>query len=770
MPIQPIPPAIHDEVLVVDELPAIRHQWGALARFYETFRALYGGRPMPDMDMDIVELERRDEACMTSLVPPRPTRLLNAEEELAAREAQLRAALDRLLFQTRPEPSPIAPPPTIDGNRWRRLDPWQDASSHGTEPPLSASPTNAPSAGATNMTVTINLIQRMAAFPCPDLVPITDVIRKDPATLAIYEGHNERTTARWKSRRKERVHAVVAHNINTGNMPYSHHGELYQHYSRSSALENRRGRAAAGRLKAMCLAMAKKDLIAALTLMRDEHPEGSCMAPDFDLFNTFVPSPVRDALAAYRSKIYNGEWKEFRRHLGYAGVETFFHVLHVSTEDPTMLAYARNIDALLAGRFTKIKPGRYLSRFYSSRLDESQIKHMVEQFNIEAKKDEACNQIKWIENTDPDGWEWVYEHGHGFSSCMVYDHPHERHLAEELHGLNHPVRAYAYAGNGLRLAYLGDGVRVFARAIVNEARKGFVRNYGDSRLKLLLINEGYREDSCCTEDVRIHARVINDDMLILPYLDGSPDGVEWDGESSYMVIGGDDYSSCATGYATIDTPRVAVCEDCDDDIYDEDEVNHVGVYEDRCVCDSCSRNYTWANTWSPYHRRQMAYIHDDDVVTCESDGESYDVNTLDRYDIHVCEHSENYYHIDDLVGTSRGLIADAYAVELDREDPDGNTYAHPADTVEVVHEGELITIHEDSEDEYPEDEEVADEKAVLLPVQIAAAYNLVHGGTHEYHPHHFDKEQEHDQATLARTAAAAAAVAPAYDERFCLAA
>jgi hypothetical protein len=713
------------------------------------------------------------QTCMTSPVPPR---LMTATD---------RAMQGDDLYPWRQQPARIvrpAPPDPPPGNdpdpmsasnllrmwRERLRDPLRGGTSPGIEPHSNASPKNDPSAGATTMTS--NLLGALETVYKPDLISITDAVRADPVSLEQYERHNAYWTKVYQDQKRSALRAAIKKNMRLGNLPSSKRSALYEHNHRRDALQHIQMHHSHGRRVAKAITVAKKDIVAALELLGDDPVFGHLVRPGYSVFEQVVPEHVRVALDAFGAKVACGDWRNFPLAIGWGKVETFFHAMHVSTEDPTMLAYARSIDALLNGKFTKIKPGRYLTRFYSDVYDEKAIKDFVETFNIEAKKEEACNQLQFKENTDPDGWEWVYEHAHGFSSCMMYNHPSSRHIDSELHGINHPVRAYAYAGNGLRLAYIGDEERVYARSIVNEDKKTYVRVYGDGRLALLLRKSGYRECHETLDGVKLAARVYNGDMLIVPYLDGDTDGVDWTEGDDYMVAttGCADYTSSASGYVELDT-RIAVCEDCDGDIYSEDEVNYVGVYEDRCVCNHClSIDYTRANVYNRNYGQATAWIHDDNVIYCETDGESYREGDEHHFNVHMCSESGKYYDLDDLVDTSRGLIHPDLAVQLDRPDLDGNDYAHKSDTVTVIHEGEEITIHEDCEDEYPEDEEVADEKERLREMRLCTS--TAARTNHEYHPHYFDKDQDHDQATIARAAHATLANTQARDERFCLAA
>ena len=86
------------------------------------------------------------------------------------------------------------------------------------------------------------------------------------------------------------------------------------------------------------------------------------------------------------------------------------HTLHVSEEDATQVAFTPSEDYLLRDRQTRMKPGRYLAKFFGPesedpKLSESEVKMWADRQVAAA----APAKLHFIPNTDPDGWEWVYE-------------------------------------------------------------------------------------------------------------------------------------------------------------------------------------------------------------------------------------------------------------------------------------------------------------------------------------------------------------------------
>jgi hypothetical protein len=350
------------------------------------------------------------------------------------------------------------------------------------------------------------------------------------------------------------------------------------------------------------------------------------------------------------------------------------------------VAYTQNADKLKRGIQTAVKPGKYLKQFFGEVLSDKDIKYWAEQH--EFKHSDVASTVK-IENS-ADMWEWVYEHGSEFNSCMVYDRE-GRHLNSAMHGENHPVRSYAYPDSDLAIAYLPTNSkpwpehRVAARTVVNTRKKQWVRIYGDTRLQNALEQMGYTQDPYC---MRHQPMVVREhgDSWILPYLDGSLN-YAFDGDNITISSTGD-FSGSETCGLVRQYEEGSACCGCCNDYYAEDDLTYVES-EEISVCREClSDNYVYA--WG--RRNCQSYIPNDDATYCESDGEWYESEYLIANDIYQCEISGNYYSTDDLCSTSRGMVRSDHCTKLDIEDSDGNNYAFTEDTTETE-DGE--TIYED---------------------------------------------------------------------------
>ncbi len=373
---------------------------------------------------------------------------------------------------------------------------------------------------------------------------------------------------------------------------------------------------------------------------------------------------------------------------------------HVSVVDGGQVAYYQTFAKLVAGVTTRIRPGRFLQKFLGDKLSEDDIRKAAEEFSRVVDSENSKNTVRWIEDDDPDGWEWAYEHGHGFSSCMVYDRE-DRYLNVACHGPNHPVRIYAYPGNGLRLAYLGDppktpGGRVYARTIVNG--DGYVRIYGDSRLAGLLQDMGI-SDGAGLGGVHVTKRMLDGCQYIVPYLDRGEGFVDC---GDHLRIVGHDAEipgDRSNGLAEADSGRnLVTCEHCGAEV-DEDETHYSG-YEETGYCTNCEDGFVVAVTYvsSTGSYRYGTVLADNTVDVCGT--QFIDDDDIIRHaGYETCAECGEWERLDDMVSTSRGMVCSCTTtVELAEEDPDGYTMACEADTVEVVvlETGDLARLHEDT--------------------------------------------------------------------------
>lgn len=349
----------------------------------------------------------------------------------------------------------------------------------------------------------------------------------------------------------------------------------------------------------------------------------------------------------------------------------WLHCCHVSTEDPMMLAYTQSGDKAVRDIQTRVRPGRYLQQFFSDVLSEKDIRYWAERQQALADN----SDLHFVPNTDPDGWVWVYEHASGFTSCMQYNHPASRYLASGLYGKNHPVRVYCHPKNDLALAYIGDeqhsdSGRVYARAVVNQADKTWVRTYGDSRIEHALRAKGYSYGGDLSGQ---RLRCIDNPVgsgYLMPYLDGDTTNVslryDSDMGEDYFLVDDDGEYDAQNSSGIMDGEPRTTCPCCDERC-DEDDMTYVES-RGESICQSCLNEiYRYA-----YSRRYQDFYHVDDCVYCESDGEFYLAEYASEHNVYECPVRYQYYHIDDMVEMTCGEYRGEYVYHREaRELPDG---------------------------------------------------------------------------------------------------
>jgi hypothetical protein len=399
-------------------------------------------------------------------------------------------------------------------------------------------------------------------------------------------------------------------------------------------------------------------------------------------------------------------------------------LVRISEEDPMQVRYIQNITKLMhseEGLWARTRPGRFLAKFHPE-LSEAEVKTWVEHHEAEHRPIE----LKFVENTDPDGWEWVYEHAEGFSSCMQYRHPHHRYMHRNCHGENHPVRQYAYPGNGLRLAWFGDKEKgkVFGRAIVRDdgETKGYVRVYGDQRIVAALQKAGYGR-RVTLEGVKIGRREADwdDDILIVPYLD-SIGYVEDCGTHLLITEDGDISADDSEGLVSRRGGGYQ-CPRCDEWHDDEDDIMY-SDFEERSYCTSCEDDFTLAVVRVGRYGREQGMVLNHNVIEVNGDYYYDDTSLLHECGFAQCDECGEWEEQEAMFSTSRGEVCGCTrVVPLDIEDSDGFSYAVTDDAIKVVRDDTLAEVYVHEETEFSEDG-VSECGTYLLPGSPAHSRRL----------------------------------------------
>jgi hypothetical protein len=423
-------------------------------------------------------------------------------------------------------------------------------------------------------------------------------------------------------------------------------------------------------------------------------------------------------LAAYRrdrDRFDSGHWMR----VGWEQSDWFhesgfriIHSLHVPREPKHagMIAFAESEAKLGQDRFTVMKPGRYLQKYFGDKLDPKQIKQLADKYVGE----HTVGELKWAKEQE----EMIRAINLGPSdSCMSSGF----HDGDEQWFRGHIHPAAVYAAGDIHVAYMENGNKeIIARAVCNINDKTAARIYGDERLLLPALEaEGYTQEAGALVGCRL-LKIQNQSGRghdwIMPYVDagiGSGGGhlyVNDDGKC-WCLDDDDDGASTYEGYegkGTFSGENNASCPGCGGRV-DENDLIYVEC-QDESLCQSCiEHSYVWGIVGT--RRHSEGYMHVDDAVLCRSNETYYAFNVADQHDILLCEIRDEYYYIDDLAPTSRGLIHIDEASPLDEPDDEENHFAHPDDTVET-HDGRMI--HKDNSVErngkiYHEDDEDEDE-------------------------------------------------------------
>lgn len=185
-------------------------------------------------------------------------------------------------------------------------------------------------------------------------------------------------------------------------------------------------------------------------------------------------------------------------------------LIHLSANVPGKVAYFANVKSLMENRLTRTSPEMFLERMLVYAPEEIKGAWAVEVLG------QTLPEIKFVLNTDPDGWERVYDRGP--NSCMA---------GSSL------VRQYAHPKNNLALAYHEKDGRITHRTIVNTQTKNYLRIYGgddNGYFATALAKQGFKHSYDTLAGEMIHASYsccsrCDNDVLIGPYLDGHHQGI-----------------------------------------------------------------------------------------------------------------------------------------------------------------------------------------------------------------------------------------------------
>lgn len=264
--------------------------------------------------------------------------------------------------------------------------------------------------------------------------------------------------------------------------------------------------------------------------------------PDFqveDYFESMVEIECYKARA--KALIHRFPWSDALKPVWTASL------VHLSQNVPGKVAYYANVKALMDNRLTRTSPEMFLARQLTIAPEGIKGAWMVEVMG------KTLPELKFIGNTDPDGWIDVYERGP--RSCMA--------------GTT-VVGQYAHPKSNLALAYIENSTgEITHRTIVNNKHKTYVRVYGaDSGFFIAALNKaGYKQDDDTLQDEPIYldyasCTECDRDIPFGPYFDGSSgNGIRYINDREAKIGGSN----------TLFYTASSVCERCEYGEGDDDD-------------------------------------------------------------------------------------------------------------------------------------------------------------------------------------------------------
>lgn len=289
--------------------------------------------------------------------------------------------------------------------------------------------------------------------------------------------------------------------------------------------------------------------------------------------------------------------------------EVVEHYTHVSLDDPSMVAFTASADHGERDRQTRMKPGKYLKRFFGDVLSDKRIAFYAEWFATGSKPSVDFEGTFGLATT---GDEIKEVYAGRISSCME---------GEDC------VRVYA-AGD-LAIAYWTDPCGNYvARALCWPEKQIYGRIYPEPRdenagvaLRQAMAAKGWKDENVSDGGFN-GARILKIDGdcggWVMPYIDRQY-GVSYAGKFWVMAKNGADYDCGSTSGYIGDDRRD--CDHCGAPVHEDDTYVVALGYSERygggishaSYCESCYSART-------YHCGGSDETFDDDVESVDVDG------------------------------------------------------------------------------------------------------------------------------------------------------
>ena len=289
------------------------------------------------------------------------------------------------------------------------------------------------------------------------------------------------------------------------------------------------------------------------------------------------------------------------------------HYVHVSVEDPGMIAYTPDERHGQQDRQIRTRFGRYLHKEMGKDISPELISEVGALLRNVMSPPELH-----IARTEEE-IAMVYDEGP--RSCMggagrEFDHD----VA--------PVRVYASPDCAVAYCYRGE--RIVARTVLNMLEHTYTTIYGDESALIPILEEAGYYEGCDLNGCRLK-QIIHEGEYIMPYLDGATQTVSEthkDGQTWWRVEPNGNYD-CTSQYGYLEDTRV-FCDWCERS-HDEEHVHWTASVQ-ATVCDSChDHHFVYA-----YTGRYQEYIPNDHEDIAGTYGyDCYTYEALEHHDL-VC--------------------------------------------------------------------------------------------------------------------------------------
>jgi hypothetical protein len=346
------------------------------------------------------------------------------------------------------------------------------------------------------------------------------------------------------------------------------------------------------------------------------------------------------------------------------------HYAHLSVERDSKIAFTVDAKKGEADRQTRMKPGRYLNRYFAGVLSPESIRDLAGSIDL------AEGSVAYAIATTPDEIEQVYREGP--RSCMSGEHA----CATRPYGAGDLGVAYIESDGNTGLT----GEReISCRVLVWPAKKIYSRVYGDeSRLIPLLREDGYvsagRMGFAGARLLRIEAN--SSGAYYAPYFDGNERAEESECGAFY-ILGDSGHSLSSTGGLIGGT----MCRECGECVEEDESVYAL----DDTWCESCAQDSLF------YCEGCDEYNHNDEAVCI--DGDAYWCNYCAENRAFCCEGCNDWFSNDNAQSVDDGILCESCFEESGAGycDECGDCYT----TLHTVHEsGEESVACESCADAY----------------------------------------------------------------------